>query len=221
MAERQAAEWAEILEPPFSADGYNGLSWTARPFSYHGGSSPVLLSSPHATNHRRDGRVKYADLFTGSIGRILNLASDCPLIYANRLADEDPNHTEGGEYKSYIRSLAEEREIRCVLDLHGASLEREFDIDLGVTDGRSLKMEQVKRIQAIFRRHGIRDVRMNDTFMASGARTVTGFCHLELGLPAVQIEIHKRYREPREAPDKFGKLLHSLQEVIRFIGDEK
>ena len=58
-------------------------------------------------------------------------------LYTVRRIRPDPNFEDDSEYKRTLARLLRQRHIRLVLDLHGASPEREFALALGTIDGRS------------------------------------------------------------------------------------
>jgi hypothetical protein len=58
--------------------------------------------------------------------------------YSNSFSKEDPNYILGGEYKAALGTIVKEHQIKFVIDLHGASKDREFDMDLGTLHGTSI-----------------------------------------------------------------------------------
>lgn len=129
---------SEVIEGQFSYNKYNGFEHSLLPFDLKLGTKPVLISAPHSVNHMRNNKLKKADLYNETIASIAQLYTNCFCIYSNRISDEDPNYTIGGKYKDAVKEICVKNNIRLVINLHGASISREFDIDLGTYDARKI-----------------------------------------------------------------------------------
>ncbi|MCR8635662.1 N-formylglutamate amidohydrolase [Paenibacillus radicis (ex Xue et al. 2023)] len=216
----QLLQWAEALEAPFALNDYNGSVMGDIVFAYQSGSCPILISCPHTVNHRRGDWVKEMDEYTGALGLILKSLTDCHLMFTTKLYDEDPNFVEGGVYKSELVRLSKKHGIRFVIDLHGASSTREFDIDLGSRYGKTLREPAANIITEQLRKHGLSDVRSNDTFAATSPGTVTAHTARHLKIQAVQIEINGKYRSPRTDIESFFRIVKGLTQAIECIKED-
>lgn len=156
-------------------------------------------------------------MYTGSLALLLQKLTDCYCIYSSSFSEEDPNYILGGEYKTALQTIVKEHRINFVLDLHGASKEREFDIDLGTLYGASIEDKHLNNIINIFNTNGIASVEQNHTFSASHPGTVTSYAAKELLVQSIQIEINRKYRDPG-AFDLFQKTIHSLEQIIKLLG---
>lgn len=108
------------------------------------------MSAPHAINHYRENAVKPADMYTGSLALLLQKLTGCHCIYSNSFSKEDPNYILGGEYKAALGTIVKEHQIKFVIDLHGASKDREFDMDLGTLHGTSIQANNINEVVRIF-----------------------------------------------------------------------
>lgn len=207
----------QIIEKQFSYNSYNGYPDSILPYSIKLGSGNVLLSAPHAVNHMRENSVKVADLYTGAIALLVQMRTNAHCIYSNRIADEDPNYTIGGQYKETLKELCRHHEIDLILDLHGAHRSREFAIDLGTIYGQSISDQKVLTIKELFQQNGIKDVRVNDTFAASHPGTITHFASKVLKIDAVQLEINRFFRNPKSNVAAFSSLLDSLTAIVHYF----
>ncbi|WP_428907992.1 hypothetical protein [Niallia sp. Krafla_26] len=205
-----------MFEKQFSYNHYNGFDFHLLPFDIKLGTNPILISAPHAVNHIRNNRVKNADLYTGAIASIVQSYTNSFLIYSNRICDEDPNYTIGGQYKSALKNLCNNNQIDYIVDLHGASRERNFDIDLGTMNGESIDENSINKIINIFRENGVKDVKNNAAFTASHPGTITSFSKNTLHIKAVQIEINRFYRDPNHF-EAYASLIKSLIEIIEHL----
>lgn len=185
------------------------------PFKYIQGSIPILVSAPHAVRHKRKKDIKPSDEFTGATVCLLNQLTGCHSLAVSRVYNEDPNFDYPSLYKDYLGEICKQHKIKLVLDLHGAARERNFSLDLGTMEGRSL-LGQDRLEGEIIRacnKQGIDNISSN-FFTAGKQPTITWFVSQVLGIPAIQLEVNKEYRVPRQNPQAYCKLLAALVEVI-------
>ncbi|MFE8699629.1 hypothetical protein ACFYKX_03210 [Cytobacillus sp. FJAT-54145] len=200
-------------EQQFSMNSYGGDTYLTRPVEYKKGSIPILISAPHATEHIRDGKVKSADIYTGSLALLLGELTNTHVVYSSRIAD-DPNYIKGGIYKDTLNKIVSENNIQYIIDLHGAASERTFDIDLGTINGKSMDSETVDKFTAAFKANNITDITVNGTFAAETEGTITNYSYNVLHKNSVQIEINKEYRNPRNDIDSYYSVLNSLVNIV-------
>ncbi len=208
------------FEETFSQNSYKGTQTDDDPFQYKEGNNAILLSAPHATEQYRDGSVKSADIYTGSMALFLHNLTESHVIYSTYIG-EDPNYVEGGAYKEKIKEIVEEKNIDYVIDLHGASSSHPFQVDLGTAGGVSLTEAEVKMMQERFKEHGIVHVTENHTFAAETSGTVTNHTYHQFGIPAVQVEMSKVFRNPRNDIESYYKMMGSLVEIVEELSKKK
>ncbi|MFZ4451319.1 hypothetical protein [Salibacterium aidingense] len=203
------------IEKPFAKNNYQGNLEDQKVFNVKKGSIPVLVSAPHATKHKRNQTVKEQDDFTGSIALLLHELTGCYLIYTTKISGEDPNFIKGGgSYKKKAVELVQSFPITYLLDLHGASKKRTFDIDMGTCYGKTMKKETCNSILSTFRAFELLDVKQNYRFPATNPNTVSHYTHSITGIETVQLEVNEMYRNPQENKDLFLKCLESLKGVV-------
>ncbi|QDI90718.1 hypothetical protein EPH95_05610 [Salicibibacter halophilus] len=196
-------------EEKFSQNDYAGDTDAEDQVAFEKGSGNVLVSAPHTTTHERDGKVRDAEIYTGSIALLLQKYSDVHVIY-NVYEGEDHNHVIGGEYKEKIGDIIEEKEIDLVVDIHGSDASRDFDLDIGTINGETVSAENVELLKYSFNNQDIHEVHENDTFSASGEGTITNHTWNQYNTEAMQLEIHRDYRDPRNDFDSYVQILKSL-----------
>jgi hypothetical protein len=127
----------------------------------------------------------------------------------------DPNWDELCPYKEKISSLVAQQRIRLVLDLHGAAERRPFDVDVGTMHGRSIlgSAEAIPVLRACFEAAGFRTITEN-VFSAERSHTITRFCATKLGIPAIQLEVNRRFRDPEHDPRSWAMLLRALTSAL-------
>lgn len=205
---------AILIEEQFSCGRYNGLDFSLRPFAIKLGQGNIVISAPHSVNHIRNNRVKHADMHTGSIAQIVQMATNCFSIFSTRISEEDPNYVIGGRYKEALRDLCARYPIDLVIDIHGASPDRDFDIDLGTLNGESVDGESLEIIRKIFHKNGIKNVTTDSVFKASHPGTITYFAKNTLKIRAVQMEINRSFRDPRSNIAGYAAIIQSLIEIV-------
>lgn len=198
-------------EERFSQNSYAGDMDANEQVEFKEGSGDVnvLISAPHTTSHIRDMEVKYAEIYTGSLALLIQEITGAHIIF-NTYEGEDANYVIGGKYKEKIGEIIEEYNIDLVLDLHGAARSRDFELELGTDYGETVRDDWVQQMKSSLSNNGIEEVRENDTFAASGEGSVTHHTWNQYHTEAMQLEIHKNFRNPREDVESYYSLLNSL-----------
>jgi hypothetical protein len=176
------------------------------PFAHEPGHQPILLSAPHGTAHQRNGRVKAEEGFTSALARLIAAETGAHALYTHFLSQNDPNYEPEAPYKTVLRQLVQQHDIRFVLDIHGMSDRHQFGLALGTMNGRSCPNHESLILQTL-QSHGFRQstkaaVRQFDRlrwdyFVLNHSRftggvinhTVTKFVVEELGVAAAQMEL--------------------------------
>ena len=215
----ELARQALGLEAQFSSNHYQGSS--------HGptiiqtkGKLPVVISSPHAVNHPRDGRLKLADTFTGALALQLSEMTGAPAVIYSRTSEEDPNYDEDGAYKQLLAEVVAGSQARFVIDLHGLGRSQPFQLVIGTAHGRTIAGQLAWRqsfVDLLFN-NGFTEIGADipDYYDAARPTTITSFIWRTTRVPALQLEIHKDFREPSAAPRNYASLIHTLAEGIQF-----
>lgn len=198
-------------EERFSQNSYEGDLDANEQVEFKEGSGDinVLISAPHTTSHMREGAVKSAEIYTGSLALLIHEITGAHIIF-NTYEGEDANYVIGGKYKEKIGEIIEEYNIDLVLDLHGAARSRDFELDLGTDYGETVRNDWVQELKSSLSNNGIKKVRENDTFAASEEGSVIHHVWNQYHTEAMQLEIHKNFRNPREDVESYYSLLNSL-----------
>lgn len=192
------------------------------PFRYFPGNAPVLVSAPHSVRHMRQKKIKPSDEFTGSMAYVLNTLTGCHSLAVARLYGGDPNFDDECIYKDTVREICLKNDIKVVVDLHGASREHGFDIDIGTTGGASLlgQGSYLNLLKEYLSEFGITAISENQ-FTMSGQNTITRFTSEVLNLPAMQLEISKKYRVPHQNPAEYCRIMAALMDFIVSLHQEQ
>jgi hypothetical protein len=183
------------------------------------GRSGLLVTAPHATAHRRDGRLKGSDLGTGALAVVLGRLAGTPVIHTTWAAPSDPNFYDDSPFKDELARLLKRSKPRFGVDLHASREDRPYDVDLGTLHGRSLlgRQDLLQALTARLREAGL--VRLSDNaFPAMRQATVTRFL-CERGVPCVQLEINARWLRPERGPEEMERFLALARALSAFAGD--
>lgn len=209
------------IAPHAAAPPPSGKPW----FEIRPGKSPILLVAGHATNPRREGKVRFADSGTGGFALALAALTDSTLIYTTYASPSDPNFYDDNEFKRALKKLVETEHPRLVLDIHGSHWYRPYDVDFGTMDLKSLcgRKHYLHDLIAAFRAEGIDNLSV-DYFSAATNQTVTKFVS-RLGVPCVQLEMNSNVMPvpgdtQSERPQRVAQTLQALTRFIRAHGSD-
>lgn len=190
------------------------------PFVHEVGEIPVLISAPHATAHRRRGRMKGEEEFTAALAVLLGRQTGAHVLYTRYRSEADPNWDREAPYKLMLRRIVAQYGIRFVLDVHGMSNRYKIGMALGTMNGRSCPQREsliadawlAHRFQSTTERASrtFSDLKW-DHFVVNHSRftggvinhTVTRFVTESLGIGAAQIELCSTVRVVQRG--RFGK----------------
>ncbi|HLW02690.1 MAG TPA: N-formylglutamate amidohydrolase [Ktedonobacterales bacterium] len=214
---RLIAQEAKALEQQFRANGFHG-SKDNPPILVKKGNLPLIFSAPHAVIHPRSGKEKGREWYTGTLAlQVASFTGASAIVYA-RTSNEDPNYDPPGPYKEALRSLVEETQPICVLDLHGMAKGYAKDVCIGIIGGKSLREKEwiLERLQDSFAAHDM-TMTIDTPFNAGHPHTITFFTSTKLSTPALQLEIDGRFREPGTHPREYAQLVSALMRTVTLI----
>lgn len=177
-------------------------------FKYIEGSLSVLVSAPHCQPHLRKGSYKANEVGTEKLINEIHKRTNCHIIYLEKTSQDDPNYNEKSPYRDTIKKIIKEKNIRYVLDLHGASSKHPFDIDLGTMHGKTMPKNAVEYMKKTLQGYGFKKVFENHTFSATYPHTIT-HTSFYLGVLSMQFEIHRKHRSPLSED-----LVNALSEIV-------
>lgn len=216
-------------EKRFKKNKYNGSGKAV--YKIKQGKVPIMLSAPHAINHYRNGEIKCADLYTGGIAYYLHKKCGCHLIYLSSYSEVDPNfdNAENCEYKCALGKYINENGIKFLIDLHGSKAEHGFAIEMGTIDDNNSSLKGYNFLINLFKM--IFDVELgeyliidkktiqkNIVFSVSNPNTVTNYISQVVGIPSIQIEINKLYRDINNE-ERLTRLISALERILGIMSD--
>ena len=121
--------------------------------------------------------------------------------------------------KEYIREVVSRYDIKFVLDIHGTGSYRKFDIYPGIgNNGGFINGNRflITELEKVLIKNNIK-LGGTDVFPAYRQHTVSRFVNSELEIPAMQIEINKKFRDPESDSHLFDKLINTLVEYLKTV----
>lgn len=225
----EAAKQIEKLDQKFSENEYNGTG--SRQFEIHKGRIPVMISAPHAVNHFREGKIKYADMLTGGIAEYLREQTGCHLICAARYEEADGNFDPADtcNYKKELAEYVKKNRIRVLIDLHGIKAGGEIAAELGTGGegdpslGRYGFVAEFVKITLEtslkdYLAEDHREIVKNIHFAAKNPNTITHFISEQTKVPCFQLEINREYRDV-DSPERLEAMVGGLQNIIETLAD--
>ena len=179
----------------------------------------VLLTAPHGGNQLRDGVVKAADQYTAALALLLaELTGAAALVCIGGPYPDPawpaPAGAEGPALEVAQQFSSATLGRKVVLDLHGMRNDHGPDICLGLGASPSRReLLLAGRLVRLGKRLGL-SVTVNSPFRGDRATSVTSLAQLS-GVTALQIEIARRLRDPRQDPARVGTLVAFLCGTVR------
>lgn len=175
------------------------------------GKVPILFSAPHTMlQYREDGESKLREPYTKAISLFLNEHCNTYSIVKNNDTGVDSNRDNYDEYNVEMRRLIKESDIKLVIDLHGASKDRDFDIEFGTLNNLSADFSTIKELEKAFTENGITNIAHNDPFKGGAiSQGIFGLTDIDV----IQLEINGRFRDGNNL-ELLEKLIKSLEEFI-------
>ncbi len=179
-------------------------------FLYVSGSNEVLLTAPHTMEQVLETGIKLSEPYTKAIA--LYVAGELGINAFVKVRDTfiDANKDEYEKFKTEQRRIINNKGILLSLDIHGASQDRDFDIELGTVNNLSADYSTINELKETFQEQGL-NVVINDPFKGGAVtKNVYGFTDAE----AIQIEINRKLRDI-ENIDGLKKVCDALINFIK------
>lgn len=203
------------MNEKYKVNNCNGLNHGGENFNIIYGNSPILLSAPHAVRQSRNGEIKKADTMTGVIVEDLCRRTKVNGIVRTFNLMDDPNDENSGyglKYKNGILDIIKQKNIVCMLDIHGCGKEYGFDIDIG-TDNRN-NINRANNLLNIINMGLIKcgKVEIDKIFSASDCKTISKYINRKSNIACFQIEISSIIRKDI---NRLMQLLDAFEEIIK------
>ena len=183
------------------------------------GKGSVFISCPHAVSQLRNGAIKSAEPETGVIAFALNELYKYPAIIKTSNKDDDANYDEVSPYKDECIRQINEKNYKCLLDLHLLNSTRAMNINIGTRGGQNIKDKQIlNKVINVFLKYGFTSVTIDKPFGAFNPNTVSTYVNKNTHIDTLQIEINSKLVYDKKNHDykntKIVKMIEALNEII-------
>lgn len=180
------------------------------------GQTPVILTAVHTMEqHKEDGSLKYEEYYTKAIARYVAAKTNSSYFVKIKDTHIDSNGKTLDEYKEQLLNHIKEKNIKLVIDIHGAKSDRDFDVEFGTLNDISADYTTVKELDDAFHEMGITNIAYNQPFKGGGI-TQTVFANTDIDV--VQIEINGKCRDINN-PEKLEKVCNALINFIKMYAN--
>ncbi len=205
--------WAQ-LEAHYQESRYDGGSDESSVRLVGNRKGRFIFTAPHAVNHIRESKVKYAERGTGGLAELLASLSDNLALTVDGPLDYDPNWDQSPDipFKRSLLTLLTDR--KTVIDLHG--MKDDYGVDVCIGLGRApngFGNAVAESLELAFSRVGFK-VNLDWPFDGRRIGTVTDFVQTK-GFSACQVEIAARLRYPNISHQESNLLLESFVSAVR------
>ena len=156
------------------------------------GSSAVIVTAPHAVEHRRGDELRPAEPFTGAIACFLSDGLGCPAFVQVEPPAYDPNDAGHSPFRETVAAFAGESGASFLLDVHQMHPDRGHDLMIGTGEGRNVqgRMDIARVVADSFRECGIGNVGIDEYLRALGENRVASHVSRCCGIPCLQLELN-------------------------------
>lgn len=157
------------------------------------GTIPVLFTAVHTMMQQKDdGSIKLSESYTKAISLFLN--EKCKSYAMIKIKDDgyDSNKDNNDKFKQEMIKLINDNDIKLVIDLHGSSIDRDFDIEFGTLNFLTCDFSTIKVLEEAFNENGINNIKHNEPFKGGA---ITQYLYGLKDVDAIQLEINKKYRQ--------------------------
>lgn len=186
-------------------------------FKYNYGNIPVLVSAPHAVSQVRNEKIKQNEIYTGAYAKYIAKNTGASLIYKCFNNSDDANFDIISDYKNKILDIIKEKNIQLLIDIHGASDKYKFDIDIATNNYKNVDKSIADMLKNNLEKNNVKNIYIDEIFKANKINTISCYISEKTGIPCIQIEITRKYRDNT----KINNMNNILNGIIEFIKEGK
>lgn len=190
-------------------------------FEYYGGSIPILVLAPHATNYFIDGNLYPQESYTGSLAVLLHKLTGCHTLISSYCLAADPIYYLSSPFVMFLSQLIKKVDIKLILGIHGLEeWNNPYSFNLTSWNKLSLinKTEYLNLLVSMLNLKDIKDIGYDlPETTSSKTKTIYHLLFEDFNIPTIRLEIHKRYRLPKLQSSNFLKIQTALSQFIMLI----
>lgn len=176
------------------------------------GVLPIILTAPHTMiQEKEDGTIKLDEPYTKAIAQYVSEKTNCSHLIKVKDTHIDSNKENIDEFKLTLIKLIKEHNIKLLIDIHGASRNRDFDIELGTLNNLSADYSTIEELKDSFIEQDIKNIEINNPFKGGG---ITQYIFQNTDIDIIQIEINRNYRDINKV-ENIEKICNALINFIK------
>lgn len=175
------------------------------------GALPVILTAPHTMQQQRlDGSIKVREPFTEAIAKYVSKNTNCSYLIKEKNTLLDSNGDKMDPFKDLLEKTIKENNIKLLIDIHGASNKRDFDVEFGTLNNLSADFSTIKELEEALIENKVYNINHNEPFKGGG---ITKYIYGTTNIDIIQIEINGNYRDV----EKIENLENICKALIKFV----
>lgn len=190
-------------------------------FEYYGGSTPVLVIAPHATNYFREGNFYMSESYTGALAVLMHKITGAHALISSYCLAADPVYYLSSPFASFLAQLVKNIDFKLVLFLHGIEeWNNPNSVILNSWNKASLKnkTEYLNLLISMLKIKNIGEIGYDSLdLLNKGSRTINHLLFDDLSIPTISVGIHKRFRLPTLQSNYFLTIQTALAQYLMLI----
>ena len=191
-------------------------------FIFLDGEKKVLLSAPHNVSQYYKGIYKVKDLNTGKLVVNVLEKTKCYGIIktkniGNIFKDDNANRQIKCPYRTRIKKMVIDYNIKAIIDLHALRSNRKEQINFGINGGDNLFNDKkcLNDLIQICSSYGF-NVSVDKPFKG-GYPTISEYANKQLGIYSLQIEINSKYINYIYKASQYNKIVDMIIEICNYL----
>lgn len=195
----------------------NDYESNVKTFSYmiKEGKVPVILTAVHTVEQKKEDSIKFAEPYTSAICQYVGNAINSYYMIKSIDNGIDSNSNNIDEFKEVLNNKINKNNIKLLIDIHGAAIEREFDVEFGTLRNITVDINTQNTLKDCFNHNGINNIKYNEPFCGGG---ITKYIFENNDIDIIQIEINQKFRDYNDL-DNCKKICDSLIEFIKIYSN--
>lgn len=188
-------------------------------FKIDKGNNNIILSAPHANEHKRNNKILAKENNTANIVKIIGMITNSHIIYTYKDDITDHNYDETS-YKKELSKYIKNNNISYLIDIHGININTKCALEIGTSEYKLISEDLSNKIKEIFSKFYKEEIIIDKKFKAKNNKRISNYINELNKINTIQLEINKKYRSLEHKSLSFNKTIKSLIEVISLLNEE-
>ncbi|MDD2377839.1 MAG: N-formylglutamate amidohydrolase [Bacilli bacterium] len=175
------------------------------------GKVPVMLTAVHTVQQEKESGLKLSEPYTSAICQYVGNMVNSSFMIKSIDNGVDSNSREIDDFKQLLKKKIQEKEIKLLIDIHGASDRHDFDVEFGTLKNMTIDINTQNTLKDCFNNHDIVNINYNMPFCGGG---ITRYIYENTDIDIIQLEINRKYRDFNNI-DNCKKICDALIDFIK------